>query len=416
MDGYFGLNGCGYKRVWPSCALSKEYLDGMRQVVVDSMRAFRHHWQIWRLLGMHPADPQTLWGRHYKVYATVWLITFRLVMWLSVMVNFLLSTSLESFCESLSVAVPLTVENLKAFSLRRTRQQILDTHDILQHLDGRIASLTESKIILDAIKRAHYVFICIYRAIVFVLGFGILFLFVSNERLMMFPSWIPWNYKESSLTVYLVTVTLHSLGFIENAMMVGHVDTCPTSYLIMLAGHTQALAHRVSRLGYDRRLTRAEACDRLRDCINDHQLILNIFQSLEHSLSISCFLQFFSTAIGQCAIFFFLIFVRIGIMQSVNMIFLLMIFTTETLLLCYSAELVCHEGEHLMRAIYDCNWLDQSLEFRRMIVLMLARTQKPMIMRAGLIVPVQMITFRMVCKVAYTMFTLLNEMQSSEVE
>ncbi|XP_034670973.1 putative odorant receptor 19b [Drosophila subobscura] len=382
--------------------------------MVDSSSAFRYHWRIWRLIGAHPADPQTLWGRHYTVYAIVWSIVFRLGLWLSLVVNFMLSTSLESFCESLSVAVPLTVENLKMFSLWRMRREILHTHDILHHLDGRIGSLTEQKIILEGIERAKYIFMCLFRAIAVILSIALLFLFVSKERLLLYPGWIPWDYKTSSFTVYLATVMLHNIGFFENAMMVGNVDTYPGSYLIMLAAHTQALAHRVSRLGHDPRLTRDQCCAQLRRCINDHQLIMNLFQSLEHSFSMSCFLQFFSTASAQCAICFFLIFVRIGIMRSVNMIFLFLTFTFQTLLLCYSAELVCHEGESLMRAVYDCNWLDQSVEFRRMIILMLARSQKPMIMRAGVIVPVQMKTFRMVCKGAYSMLTLLNEMHNSE--
>ncbi|XP_001354948.2 putative odorant receptor 19b [Drosophila pseudoobscura] len=382
---------------------------------VDSMSAFRYHWQIWRVMGMHPADPQTLWGRHYTLYGIVWNAFFRLGMALSLVVNFLLSTSLESFCESLSVAVPHTVANLKVFFLWRMRQQILQTHPILHHLDGRIGSLAEKQSILEGIDRAYFTFISFLRAIIFILVVGILILCLSNDRPLLYPSWMPWNYKDSSFTVYAMTVCLHSVGIIENALLVCNVDTYPGSYLNMLAAHTQALAHRVSRLGYDPRLTRSQACDRLRSCIKDHQIIMNLFKSLEHSLSMSCFLQFASTAIAQCATCFFVIFVSVGTMQSVNMIFLFLVFTTQTLLLCSSAELVRHEGENLIKAIYDCNWLDQSVEFRRMLLLMLARSQRPMILRAGLIIPVQMSTFMVVCKGAYTMLTLLREVDNSEV-
>jgi len=125
----------------------------------------------------------------------------------------------------------------------------------------------------------------------------------------------------------------------------------------------------------------------------------SFFKSLERSLSMTCFLQFFSTACAQCTICYFLLFGNVGIMRFMNMLFLLVILTTETLLLCYTAELPCKEGESLLTAVYSCNWLSQSVNFRRLLLLMLARCQIPMILVSGVIVPISMKTFTVVSAV-----------------
>ncbi|KAH8238181.1 hypothetical protein KR032_000876 [Drosophila birchii] len=387
-----------------------------KQLKVDSTRALINHWRIFRLVGLHPPDSGSWWGRHYRIYSAVWNFFFHILIFVSFVVNFLLSNSLESFCESLCLTMPDTLYMLKLVNVGRMRRQMLHSHEVLRYLDGRLSSEKERRIIDEGIARADFIFRQTGRGFASVVVVGSLYIIMSSERTLMYPTWIPWNWQSSSTLVFLTTVIVHTLALAENAMAVLNLSTYPATYLILLSVHTKALACRVSRLGYDSRQAREEVDQRLIGCIRDHQAIVYLFRLLERSLSMTCFLQLFSTVGTQCTICYLMIFEGIGIMRFVNMLFLLVGLTTETLLLCYTSELVAKENDNLRAAVYSCNWLDQSVHFRRMIVLMLVRCQKPLILIAGVVVPVSMKTFLVVCKGTYTMLTLLKEMRKLDLE
>lgn len=104
-------------------------------------------------------------------------------------------------------------------------------------------------------------------------------------------------------------------------------------------------------------------------------------------------MQFLGTAIAQCSICYFLMFARVGFMRFAHMLVLLTALTIETVLHCYTSELLCQEGDNLLAAVYRCNWLDQSVRFQRLLIPMLVRCQRPLILVAGVLVPVRMETF-----------------------
>ncbi|KAH8367776.1 hypothetical protein KR084_002707 [Drosophila pseudotakahashii] len=382
---------------------------------VDSTRALVSHWCIFQIIGLHSPARETMWGRHYRAYSIVWNLSFHVCMWVSFVVNFLLSNSLENFCETLCLAVPHTLYMLKLINVYLRRDETLHIHRLLRYLDGRLGCSDEYRIIGKGVAAAEFIFRLFCRAVVGVVALGILYISLASEPTLMYASWIPWNWKDTT-SAYLSTVILHTFALMETAMVVLNLSTYPCTYFILVSAHTKALAWRVSRLGHGQALPAHQTQALLLGYIQDHQIILHMFRSLERSLSISCFMQFFCTACSQCTIAYFLLFEEVGIMRFTNMMCLLMALTSDTLLLCYTAELLCKEGETLQAAVYSCNWLDQSVQFRRLLLLMLVRCQKPLIPVSGIIVPVSMKTFMVMIKGAYTMLTLLNEMRKASLE
>ncbi|KAI8034431.1 putative odorant receptor 19b [Drosophila gunungcola] len=396
-------------------ARAQEFPQQRDNMEVNSTRALVYHWRIFRVIGLHPPPRNTMWGRHYSAYSVVWNTVFHFCIWVSFSVNFLLSNSLETFCESLCVAMPHTLYMLKMCNVYRMHDELLHSHRVFRHLDSRLSCSMEAQIVEEGVALAEFIFRFIVRGILAVLVVGILYIGLASEPTLMYPSWIPWNWT-GSFSAYLPTVTLHTCAIIETSAVVLTLITYPGTYLLLLSAHTKALAWRVASLGHNEPLPAHRVQALLAGYIQDHQILLHLFKSLERSLSMTCFLQFFCTACAQCAISYFLLFEQIGVMRFANMLILLVAFTTETLLLCYTAEILCQEGESLLAAVYSCNWLDQSIHFRRLVLLMLVRCQKPMVLVSGVIVPISMKTFLVVVKGAYSMLTLLNEMRKTSLE
>ncbi|XP_016949674.1 putative odorant receptor 19b [Drosophila biarmipes] len=382
---------------------------------VDSTKALVNHWRIFRVSGLHPPAKSTLWGRHYRAYSIAWNVVFRFCVWLSFSVNFLQSKSLETFCESLCVALPDTLYMLKSLNFYLNRGEMLHSHRMLRHLDRRLGCSDDVRIVAEGVAGAEAIFRILGRCVVGILCLGIVYIIMASEPTLMYPSWIPWNWKDST-AAFLMAVIPHTFGLMVTAMEVLNLTTYPCTYLILVSAHTKALAWRVARLGHHPPLAAEEVQQLLVGYIQDHQVILRLVESLQRSLSMTCSMQFLSTACGQCTICYFLLFGQVGVMRFTNMLALLLAFTTDTLLLCYMAEQLCQEGESLLVAVYNCNWLDQPVQFRRLHLLMLKRCQKLPILMAGKIMPISMKTFLMMIKGAYTMLTLLNEMRKTTLE
>lgn len=261
-----------YKKVGTRRAASKRRTT-MDISKVDSTRALVNHWRIFRIMGIHPPGKRTFWGRHYTAYSMVWNVTFHICIWVSFSVNLLQSNSLETFCESLCVTMPHTLYMLKLINVRRMRGEMISSHWLLRLLDKRLGCADERQIIMAGIERAEFIFRTIFRGLACTVVLGIIYISASSEPTLMYPTWIPWNWRDST-SAYLATAMLHTTALMANATLVLNLSTYPGTYLILVSVHTKALSLRVSKLGYGAPLPAVRMQAILVGYIHDHQIIL----------------------------------------------------------------------------------------------------------------------------------------------
>ncbi|XP_049828961.1 putative odorant receptor 19b [Schistocerca gregaria] len=67
--------------------------------------------------------------------------------------------------------------------------------------------------------------------------------------------------------------------------------------------------------------------------------------------------------------------------------------STPLLLYCLGAHSVREQGESLSLAVYSCHWTDASTTFRRALLIVMSRAQRPYSLTAGGIYPTERSTF-----------------------
>ncbi|KAH8416829.1 hypothetical protein KR222_006456, partial [Zaprionus bogoriensis] len=359
---------------------------------VDSTRAFTYQWRLWRVLGMHPPEADTFWARHYSSYTLAYILVFNGCVPLSFYLECVLSSNLTEFCETFYLAALIAVEQLKFANVWHVRGQLKRLHMILNRLDARLKSQAERHIIREHIGRSRRIFLWLFRLFLLIIGSAVLFVLCNAEQELPFPAWYPWDWQ-SSRRVYMMTITMQMLGIIALALMTLNNDTYPVSYLIMVAGHYRALALRISLLGYGpMRSHGRQSCRQLIECIEDHKTILLLVRTMADALATACFYQFICTATALCSLSFYIFYVQMGFSKLLHLFFMFVGIICETLLICYAAEEVNNSAQQISVAIYACNWIDQSLEFRRTMCLMLKRSQRHVGIVAAKVVPVRMDT------------------------
>ncbi|EDW07548.1 uncharacterized protein Dmoj_GI14807 [Drosophila mojavensis] len=377
---------------------------------VDSTRAFRYQWYFWRCIGLHPPAEDSFWARHYRAWSIVVNVLPMICMPLSFYMECLHSRSLTAFCEAFYLAAVTFVQQMKLINVIRVRGHLLELQVIMRQLDGRLQSAPEREAIRDKIDESEKICRYVLQLFLSAVVSGCCFAACSAERQLPFPSWMPWDYQESQ-GIYALTFVVQSLGILALAVICASNDTYPLVYLIMVAAHCKALALRIAKLGHNA-LSQEQTHQQLLACIQDHQTILQLLKILNTSMSSACIIQFVCTATSLCTLSYIVIYIEMSFFRLCHVFSLLTSITIETLLICYASEQVTHEGGQMAIAIYDTNWIDQPVRFRRTLVLMLMRSQRPICIVAGNILPVRMTTLLSVIKGAYTMFTLLKEAKS----
>ncbi|KAH8387306.1 hypothetical protein KR093_006191, partial [Drosophila rubida] len=342
---------------------------------VDSTRAFHYLWTIWRFLGLHPPAANTLWAQHYRVYSIAVNLVTNVQLPLSFYIACLLSSNLTQFCETFYVSIVMLVEQVKYLNAWRILSQLQHFHHILHRLDARLQSEGERAIIEAHVRHTTRIFLAFLRLFVLILLTSSLFVACTGDQELAFPTWHPWDWR-SSRRVYLFTVSFQMLGLTVLALMTLNNDTYPMSYMIMVAGHYRALAVRVALLGHGRE-SRAAAYEQLIGCIEDHKTVLLLVATIQQTMSTVIFYQFASTACSMCTLAFYLFFVKVSLSKLLHLCFMFVGIVLETFIICYASEEVVLGAEQLVQAIYDCNWLQQSVKFKRTMLLMLNRSQRP---------------------------------------
>lgn len=377
-------------------------------LTVDSTRAFKYQWIVWRLFGLHPSTGDSFWARHYTAYSIAFNVIANICIPLSFYVGCLKSRTLTEFCENFYVAAVVIVEQLKLANVLRVRGHLMELHAILRQLDKRLQSDKERRIIQYKVKQSRKIFIWVLRLFLMAMASAACFVAFAPDQQLPFPAWIPWDWQHSR-NIYLITICLQNIGVFILAVIALNNDTYPVAYLIMVAGHCKALALRIAKLGH--RMTQSQTQAQMIACIEDHKTILQyvciyrrrivclicsvsnrLVQTMESSVSFACFIQFVCTATSLCSLSFFAFYVKMSPLKMLHLFFMLLAIIIETLIVCYASEQVTHEGEQMAHAIYACNWINQSVPFRRNLLLMLMRSQRPIGIVAVKTLPVRMRT------------------------
>uniref|UniRef100_A0A1A9WFQ1 Odorant receptor n=1 Tax=Glossina brevipalpis TaxID=37001 RepID=A0A1A9WFQ1_9MUSC len=387
---------------------------------IDSWKAFQHHWQLWRYLGVKPPNRNSVWFKPYITYAIFLIISVTLFFPITLIINLIQSKSMIEFCENLYNTITDVNCNIKFLNVFLIRKKLLNINQILKRLDLRAQTQEEINELQKGVNSAKNCFKIIARLYCVAVITSQLVAYLSSERILMYPAWFPWDWRISKRNfLYAFSYQLYAL-IIQTLENLGS-DTYPQAYLAILIAHIKALSLRIKALGNE--LTRFSNTNDIRirneienhlyreliGCIIDHKEINELFRVVQESISNTCLVQFFSTGLAQCTIGVYILYVGLDYSKLPNCVAYFCAVTVEIFILCYYGDLFCQANEELTNSIYSCNWVDRRKDFKQAHHILLQRSQKINTIMAGNIIPVNLPTFVTVMKTAYSTFTVLNK-------
>lgn len=141
----------------------------------------------------------------------------------------------------------------------------------------------------------------------------------------------------------------------------------------------------------------------LKDLVNYHVKVLDLADSLNSIFKEMFFVQTVLITCQICLLIFQLLEVSKHVLERIPDFGFLSVQTTEYFLFCYGGELITFESFNVSVAIQESSWYYLKPSYRKVLLLMMVRAQKPLYF-SGIVLVASMKTFLAVCFVSEEYF------------
>ncbi|XP_017472633.1 PREDICTED: putative odorant receptor 85d [Rhagoletis zephyria] len=323
--------------------------------------------------------------------------------------NFVEATMLSSFVGFVIVG------DIKIFSIWRQHSRISSMMQDLYALypiSVREQLFYDVKGQLKCYNRFAYAFVLLHELLVWSYNLFPLFNYLIYElwlevrtvgKTIPYNCWTPFNWHDNWL--YYPMYLTQCVG--GQTCLSGQLanDLLLSAVAVQLIMHYRQLAKRIeSHIAGNgdgtatRERQRISSLERsevdlrfLRGIIAYHQQILKLSQAMNDVFGISLFISFVSTSLIICFVLF-----QITIGAAVDSLIMLAFFLfcslVQIFLICYYAHGLLEASEYIGSAVYNHNWYDADLRYKKMLLVIMQRAQKAAKLRATSFVIVSMPT------------------------
>ncbi|XP_013098554.2 odorant receptor 33a-like [Stomoxys calcitrans] len=288
------------------------------------------------------------------------------------------------------------------------REKLHEIEALLDQLDKRVASLEELEYFSENVQKTAKVIAKIYFVVYVGTGVsGILTVLMNSERRLMYPAWFPFDWN-SSLLVYRLTLFYQAFGVTVQIVQNMVNDIFTPVMLCLMAGHVRLLGMRLRKIGNDQKRNSNHHLEVLKNCMENHIQLRQLFKTAEDSLSLVQLLLFISSGLNICVTLVYLLFYVNSFVGVLYYTIFLTAITMEVFPIYFYGSVVQQEFEDLTYAMFCSNWIEQPQIFRRNMLIFLQNTLPKMRMVGGGIVGIQLDTFFLICRSTYSIFTLIR--------
>ncbi|XP_039957998.1 odorant receptor 33b-like [Bactrocera neohumeralis] len=375
---------------------------------LDTTEAFKYIWSCWRLFGMH----RDLYERRLNwVYLILLNLYCGVIYPMLYIGSFFTPMDLSQKLANISVAVPILYTFGKhVVIVYYIREDLPKALAQLKALDRLAETRSEDRAYMQKmVKNCHLVFFVSFVSFWFaLLSYGVLEVF---RHKLPFEGWVPFDWTRSE-AAYVGACAIQLIGLGIETTTAVCCDTYAVTYLILLVAHLRVLNGRIERVGSAGAASDAESYRELVACVEYHKECMSYYNSLRPTLSGIYFIQFLSTGLGLSMPAIAFVGGNFSFSHVIKFLIIFGAIIIEVAPCCWFMDEVLFEMRRLTNAMFSCRWYEQNLKFRNALIIFMQRSQIAQPVLAGNLIPVSLETFTNIIKFAFSLFTLLNQLNS----
>lgn len=227
---------------------------------------------LWSYLGIIPPK-NPAYKLVYFVYSALVNILSTFYIPVSLVLQLLQYSTFDEYCEFGYIVIVIVLNNFKFICLIYIKTQIKDILKDVDRLTNRANSRNQGPILYRWVylgkKFSKTLLVTTLLCLLF-MELNVLFGFGQPQVL---PAWYPFEIPYRSFIYWMIHI-YQIIGCIYLIFMFTASNTLLVIYICFYIGHVKCLAQRVRFIGYDKILTLRENEVELKECMRDHQKLL----------------------------------------------------------------------------------------------------------------------------------------------
>ncbi|XP_076679315.1 odorant receptor 94b isoform X2 [Andrena cerasifolii] len=220
----------------------------------------------------------------------------------------------------------------------------------------------------------------------------------ANDRLT-YRAWIPYNYSSRIAFGLTYAHQLTSIVFLSIAHVA--VDALFCGLLMQICCQFDILGCRLNRLKTDGRAA-------LQNCARHHNYIFSLARTINRTLNISIFSQFFGGFLVLCLSLFQLL--KQDVLSSdffATTCYLISIMV-ETFLYCWYGNEVKLKSVDLADTIFQTDWIELNKDAKTILLIVMSRTRSAIQLESAHVMTVNIDFFVILVKSSYSLYNVLQ--------
>lgn len=385
-------------------------------ITMLSMLAMQYHLQVWFNSGLWHVPGQPAWYVWYTAFLTIVVyINFPMI----ITIQLFYTTNVEEFIDILFFW-PTAAFGIKAALISINRPKIQRLFDLLKQMDEFVRLDAHRQMILVQNRESHHLVWFLSIEYYGSITIHILTALLSSGPVLMWSAWVPLDYENN----YLVYFLFNMYEF-TSTMMSGYVLTSLDMYGValykLLGAHLDILSKQLAALGNNgigdiqreattglrrpKQLKKGAAATRtewqrsnerkLHACVRYHMLCSEFSELLNTVISLQYFMQFGMSISVMCGSEFKLM--MLDPMEDpfayLTVVVYVLGLVFEIFLPCYIGSIVLAKSQQLLPAVYESNWIEQSVEYKTSLLIFGERAKRPIAPMAGGLFALELRTF-----------------------
>lgn len=387
------------------------------------MKPLHYHIYAWKICGIWQWPDQPHWYTKYSFcYCMVIYVIFPFFMSMNLFHAVDIYAIIETLC-----FLPTGLVGIKLFLLISNKSHIVRILALVKRMERNIKNVQEMQTIRQCEQESRS---CIRSLMILYVSASITSYFdvqIAGNKKLMWAMWLPYNF-ENSKVLYQVALAVQLMISMLECVIHSSLDSFGATVYKLLGAHIDILSQRLEDLAKPRTQIIGEKQTmmemrkerdtwlrqnelELRDCILVHQQCLAFSRSINIAMSNVFLVQFAMSGATMCGSEFQLSVVSISVKKIFYLqnIFLgfsfdntpiqinpiedfpnfvraavyIMCSMGQLFLSCYFASQLTHKSEQLIRHIFNCNWTDQSHNFKKTMSFFMQRSMHPIVPKAG---------------------------------
>ncbi|XP_058124299.1 odorant receptor 7a-like [Anopheles ziemanni] len=142
--------------------------------------------------------------------------------------------------------------------------------------------------------------------------------------------------------------------------------------------------------------------------IRTHQETLKCFDYLQKALNLAVLFQFAFCSVIWCLMLLYILMMGFDA-KIINVSILLMLLTCGTYAYCQLATELTETSLEVLRALEELSWYEQSLPVQKGILFMIQSAQRPIVLTAAKLIPINIAQFSEIVKKSYSVYVVLKD-------